>query len=208
VRIPKVLGEKSGKNPKRKSGNQQTLVLFPPQVKCFLDFCLGCRHNPPHERPFSGSMMQTHPIAILVPLAVGIVAVMCTIMIHALPLSATVNFVRRERKRGRFGMSFWIDMGIIALALLGALAAHLIEIALWAVLYLICGEFADFATAYYHSAVNYTSLGYGDIIMSPSWKLLGPLETANGMLLFGVSTAMLFAVIQRLIEARFVDLKN
>lgn len=52
------------------------------------------------------------------------------------------------------------------------------------------------------------SLGYGDLIMSPSWKLLGPLETANGLLLFGVSTAMIFAVIQRLVEVRFVDLKD
>ena len=153
-------------------------------------------------------MTQIHRIAILVPLAVGAVAVICTIMIHALPLSVTVDFIRRERKRGRTGKSFWIDMGIVALAILSALAAHLAEVALWAVLYLICGEFADFGTAYYHSAVNYTSLGYGDLIMSPSWKLLGPLETANGMLLFGVSTAMIFAVIQRLVEARFVDLKD
>jgi len=44
--------------------------------------------------------------------------------------------------------------------------------------------------------------------MSPSWRLLGPLEAANGMLMFGVTTAMIFAVIQRLIEARFVDLKE
>jgi hypothetical protein len=44
--------------------------------------------------------------------------------------------------------------------------------------------------------------------MSPSWKSLGPLETANGMLLFEVSTAMIFAVIQRLIEARFEDLRD
>jgi hypothetical protein len=86
--------------------------------------------------------------------------------------------------------------------------AHLIEIALWAALFAVCGEFSDFATAYYHSAVNYTSLGYGDIIMSSTWKLLGPLETAIGMLLFGVSTAMIFAVIQRLVEARYADLKE
>jgi hypothetical protein len=44
--------------------------------------------------------------------------------------------------------------------------------------------------------------------MSPAWRLLGPLEAANGMLMFGVSTAMIFAVIQRLIEARFADLKD
>jgi hypothetical protein len=80
--------------------------------------------------------------------------------------------------------------------------------ALWAALFMMCGEFSDFATAYYHSAVNYTSLGYGDIIMGSAWRLLGPLETADGMLLFGVSTAMIFAVIQRLVEARFADLKE
>lgn len=153
-------------------------------------------------------MTQMHRITILVPLAVGAVATLCTIMIHALPLTATVNFVRHEKKLGRVGTGFWIDIGIVARAIMYALAAHLTEIALWAVLYVVCGEFRDFGTAYYHSAVNYTSLGYGDLIMSPSWKLLGPLETANGMLLFGVSTAMIFAVIQRLVEARFVDLKE
>jgi hypothetical protein len=61
--------------------------------------------------------------------------------------------------------------------------------------------------AFYHSAVNYTSLGYGDLVMTPSWRLLGPLETANGMLLFGVSTAMIFAVMLWLIQGRFTDLK-
>lgn len=92
--------------------------------------------------------------------------------------------------------------------ILYAFVAHLIEIAAWATLFVVCGEFADFATAYYHSAVNYTSLGYGDIIMSSNWKLPGPLETTNGMLLFGVSTAMIFAVIQRLVEARYAELRE
>jgi len=152
--------------------------------------------------------MQIHRIAILVPLVVGGVAVICTVFIHALPLGATVNFIRREQKLGRTGAGFWIDMGIVVRAIMYALVAHLVEIALWALLFVLCGEFPDFGTAYYHSAVNYTSLGYGDVIMSPSWKLLGPLETANGMLLFGVSTAMVFAVIQRLVESRYVDLKD
>jgi Ion channel len=153
-------------------------------------------------------MTQGHRIALLVPMTVGVVAVICTIMIHALPLGATISFIRREKKLGRLGRSFGIDMGIVSLIISYALVAHLLEIALWAVLFMICGEFADFAGAYYHSAVNYTSLGYGDVIMSPSWKLLGPLETADGMLLFGVSTAMIFAIIQRMAETRFVDLKE
>jgi len=153
-------------------------------------------------------MKHVDPIALLAPLTVGIAAVICTVLIHAVPLSATVRFVSREKRLGRIGVSFWVDTRIVAMVIFGALAAHLIEMAFWAVLFVICGEFSDFVTAYYHSAVNYTSLGYGDIIMSPAWRLLAPIETADGMLLFGVSTAMIFALIQRLVEARYADLRK
>jgi Ion channel len=153
-------------------------------------------------------MKDAHPILLLTPLVVGSVAVICTILVHALPLSATITFVRREKKLGHLGINFRKDMGVVVRVILYAFVAHLIEMALWAILFLICGEFSDFATAYYHSAVNYTSLGYGDIIMSPPWRLLGPLETADGMLLFGVSAAMIFAVIQRLVETRYGDFKE
>jgi hypothetical protein len=43
--------------------------------------------------------------------------------------------------------------------------------------------------------------------MTPPWRLLGPLEAATGMLMFGVSTAVIFAVMQRLIYERFADLR-
>jgi hypothetical protein len=153
-------------------------------------------------------MTHMQRIATLMPLAVGASAVVCTFLIHALTVSATVHFVRHERRLGRAGTSAWIDVAIVALALAFALAAHLIEIALWAVLFVICGEFPEFGTAYYHSAVNYTTLGYGDVIMTPWWRLLGPLEAANGTLMFGVSTATIFAVIQGLIQTKYVDLRD
>ena len=152
-------------------------------------------------------MAQIQHIAILVPLAVGVVAGACTTIIHLLPVRATINLVRREKRLGHVGTP-WIDMSIFARVVLYASLAHLTEVVLWGVLFMICGEFSDFGSAFYHSAVNYTSLGYGDVIMTPSWRLLGPLETANGMLLFGVSTAMIFAVMMWLIQARFVDLKE
>ena len=152
-------------------------------------------------------MTQNHQFAILFPLAVGAGAVACTIFVHALALAATVNLFRYERKRGRAGAGAVIDFLIVALVTAFAFVAHLIEIALWAVLLIICGEFSGFANAFYHSAVNYTTLGYGDLLLTPSWRLLGPLEAANGALMFGVSTAMVFAVIQRLVLARFEDLR-
>jgi hypothetical protein len=153
-------------------------------------------------------MMQTQPVAILIPLAVGAIAVLCTIFIHALAVVATVNFVRREKRLGREGAGVFTNLAIVALAMSFALVAHLIEIGFWAVLFLICGEFHEFGIAYYFSAVNYTTLGYGDLIMSPAWKLLGPLEAADGTLMFGVSAAIIFAVIVRLVQAQFEDLRN
>jgi hypothetical protein len=153
-------------------------------------------------------MTHMHRIPTLLPLAVSASAVVCTILLHVLTVSATVNFVRHERRRGRAGASVWINVAIVALVVSFAFVAHLLEIAVWAVVFVLCGEFSAFGTAYYHSAVNYTTLGYGDVIMTPAWRLLGPLEAANGALMFGVSTAMIFAVIQRLIQDRFVDLRD
>jgi len=152
--------------------------------------------------------MQIQQIPIFVPLAVGSAAILCTILIHAMPLAGTLWFVRREKTLGRTGRSFWRDMRIVVFVILFAMTAHLIEIALWAIIFLFCGEFSDIGTAYYHSAVNFTTLGYGDVLLSPRWRMLGPLEAGNGMLMFGVSTAMVFTVILRLAQTRFVDLRE
>ncbi len=149
--------------------------------------------------------IHSDQVAILAPLAVGTIAVLCTIIIHGLAVGATVSFVRRETRVGRAGTSYWTNVAIVAVAILFAFAAHLVAIASWAVLFMICGEFTEFGPAYDHSAVNYTTLGYGNVVMTPSWRLLGPLEAADGMLLFGVTTAMIFAVIHRVVRARLPD---
>ena len=110
--------------------------------------------------------------------------------------------------KGAAGASFWIDVVIVVRTISYSMAAHPVEAGLWAALFVACGEFPDMGTAYYHSAVNYTTLGYGDMVMSPARRLLGPLEAAYGMLMFGVSTAMMFAVILKLVETRFAHLKS
>jgi Ion channel len=140
-------------------------------------------------------------------LVVSVGAVVCTILVLTVAVVAMVHHVRREKKRGRAGKTLWIDVVIVFRAIAIALVAHLIAIAVWAELFVMLKEFADFGTAYYHSAVNYTTLGYGELVMTASWRLLGPLEAANGMVLFGVTTAMIFAVIWRLAETRFTELR-
>jgi hypothetical protein len=108
----------------------------------------------------------------------------------------------RMMRRGSAGLGFWKNVGIMAVVTLSTAAMHLTQIALWAVVFLACGEFSTFEKAFYVSAENYTALGYGDIILSGQWRLLGPLEAVNGLLLFGLSTAVLFAVLSHLIANR------
>jgi len=147
------------------------------------------------------------PLAMWAPLAVGAGAMVATIVVHGLAVSAMVALVRHPRALGLAGAGFWADMIIVALVVSLAGVAHLLEVGVWAALFMGCGEFTMFTLAYYHSAVNYTTLGYGDVIMTSRWRLLGPLEAANGMLMFGVTTALVFAVMQRLLYARFADLR-
>jgi hypothetical protein len=116
-------------------------------------------------------------IAVFSPLVIGVGVTTGTIVIHAVALTTIVHFVRHERRLGRVGVRFWRDLTIVTGTALLALAAHLIEITAWAGVFDLCREFPNFA----------------------------PAETADGMLMFGVSTAMLFAVIQRLIQTRFRD---
>lgn len=152
--------------------------------------------------------MEHQQFAILLPLVVGIGAVECTIFIHALAVATTVNLFRYEKRRGHLGARALKSFAILALVISVAFTAHLVEIGLWAVVLVLCGEFQEFTNAYYHSAVNYATLGYGDLLLTPAWRLLGPLEATNGALMFGVSAAMVFAVVQRLVQARFEDLRT
>jgi hypothetical protein len=140
-------------------------------------------------------------VAILLPLGIAVSITFCTVIIQALTMMPMIYFVRYELRLGRAGVRFWKDVAIVAGATLVALAAHLVAIATWAMVFSLCGEFSQFAEAVYHSGLIYTTLGDSAVI-SPSWRLLVPLEGANGMLMFGVSTAMLFALVQRLTQTR------
>jgi Ion channel len=140
-------------------------------------------------------------ISVTGPLLVGVVTTFFTIIVHALVLYAIIEAVRRYVLRGRAGM-FVRDVRLVINAMLLALAGHFVEIALWALSFVLCGEFSNFATALYYSAATYTTVGDGTIVISARWRLLGPLEAADGMLMFGITTALIFAVIQRLVEAK------
>src|SRR6266851_5505729 len=152
-------------------------------------------------------MAPTNQISVLNPLLVGVATTFCTIIVHALFLGMIIRIVRRDLQLGRVGVRFWKDSIFVTTVATLALAAHLVEVGLWALTLEHCGEFSNFGAAYYHSAVNYTTLGDSAFVMSARWRLLAPLEAGDGMLMFGVSTAVIFAVIQRLLQHRYGDPK-
>lgn len=121
-------------------------------------------------------------------------------MLLCLPLQAVVVAICLRRyarfRRTRQGHeSLWADIVLLSGVMLLTLLCNIAQIAIWATLFLMLGEFRDFSTALYHSGVNFSTLGYGDIVMSERWRLLGPLEAANGILMFGVSTSLMTAAV-------------
>ena len=90
----------------------------------------------------------------------------------------------------------------LTVSMLAMMIANLLQIALWGFLFVGLGEFEEVYPAVYHSAVNFTSLGYGDVVMKQEWKLLGPLEAANGMLMLAMTAAAMTAILQYIIRSQ------
>ncbi len=94
---------------------------------------------------------------------------------------------------------FWqaITAGMVVVAVF---LVQIIHIWLWALLYIIlgCAPLANFSDALYFATVTYTTLGYGDIILEPSFRMLSGVEAANGFLLFGWTAAFIFEIISQL----------
>ncbi len=76
-----------------------------------------------------------------------------------------------------------------------------IEASLWALTYMLHPEITvlpDAISAFYFSMVTYTSLGYGDIVLSGDWRALAAIQAANGIIIFGWTTALIFYFIQKI----------
>ncbi len=96
--------------------------------------------------------------------------------------------------------SVFSSMVLISIVMIILVLGNLGQIAIWALLFQLLNEFDQFSPAYYHSAVNFGSLGYGDIVMSDRHRLLGALEAINGVLMIGVSTAALMVPFKKSLQ--------
>jgi hypothetical protein len=135
----------------------------------------------------------------IVALLVGIGTLLVSLLFYSVATALLVHLVVRLLHKEYAGLVTWKNIAVMIIVSLVTALVHLIQIAVWAAALLMVGEISSFENAFYCSAENYTALGYGDIVLSGQWRLLGPLEAVNGLLLFGLSTAVMFAVMSQLI---------
>ena len=129
----------------------------------------------------------------LINLLTSLPAMLLCLFLQAIFVAVSVHqYVRfRDRVFGGLFRNIAMLSGVILVMLIG----NVIQMAIWAVLFIIIGEFDQFEKALYFSSVTFATLGYGDVVLSEQWRLLSGVEAANGILMFGVSTAVMTAAV-------------
>lgn len=145
----------------------------------------------------------------LMNFTLGVMMMILNLGIQVVAITLILRFFQRRLDR-QHSPGFAVDIATLSTVMAGLIIGHGFMFATWALLFQWLGEFEDFATAFYHSTVNFTSLGYGDIVMSEEHRLLGALEAANGVLMFGLTAGSILAVMNLLFQRvdRFKPLKE
>jgi hypothetical protein len=133
-------------------------------------------------------------------LLIGAGTMTVCLLLQSVLLARAIRYYARRHEILETRSSWWATLIVINSVMLLLLLGTFSQIAIWAVVFMLVGEFDTFAKAAYHSAVNFSTLGYGDIVMTERNRLLGPLEAINGVLMIGVSTAALLATFQNAIK--------
>ena len=130
---------------------------------------------------------------------VAFILVSINVSIHATGMVALFQWITRMRTRieKKFDTpdEIWLLIRIFAVII----SLHLAQICAWAGFYTLWGGLENFESALYFSVSSYTTIGYGDVVLPPKWRLLGGIEGVTGVLMFGWSTGGIFAVASRLL---------
>jgi len=134
----------------------------------------------------------------------GLSLITLTTAVHAFGVVMIFRGLRRSGQIGRVRERhvrhpIALAGALIAVVVLLLTMLHGIETGIWAAAYLAVGAIGSEREAMLYSLDSFTTRGASDVLLGPKWQLLGALEAADGMLLFGISTAFIFAVFQRIV---------
>lgn len=130
-------------------------------------------------------------------LVLGSLVIAVTVLVHTLGLILISKLMASEIQWFRLHRhSLGKTIAMIS-TVLSLFVVHTIEVWAWAIVFVATGAIDDFDRSLYFSTVTFSTLGYGDVILTPEWRLLGALEGISGFLLIGWSTAYLVAASTR-----------
>lgn len=133
------------------------------------------------------------------------VLVALTALLHLAGLALLIFLLQTHGGRVRT-VHIRLDQALLVLSAVFTLfALHGVEIWLYAAVYAVAGPFRDFEDALYFSTSTYATIGYGDLVLSRAWRIVGAIEGVNGIILLGWSTAFFVSIVRRLAELEGPD---
>jgi len=135
-------------------------------------------------------------------LAFAFLLVAVCVVIHTAGLVIFFDWLLKQRAMIEQHSSMLSYALLLILVFAVTILLHLADTAIWAAFYYSRHLFADFETSFYFSVGSYTTIGYGDVVLPQRWRLLGGIEGVSGVLLCGLSTAFIFAVVNALFQIR------
>jgi hypothetical protein len=131
---------------------------------------------------------------------IAFVLVAVTVAVHAAGLAVLLSGWTRWHTIPP--TRFWPILALLIRVTWWLILMHLVEISVWGLFYFWKGCLPSAESAFYFSGVTYTTIGYGDLVLSEPWRILGPIEGLTGILMCGLSTAFFFAMISRILLSR------
>ena len=136
--------------------------------------------------------------ALILNLVLATVMMTWTVGIHFFGIVFLLRLLTRHSHRVAHMSEGMRQISLLIFAVLGIVALHTAEIWSYALVYLTLGAITEFEPALYFSTVSFTTLGYGDIVLGPDWRIMSAIEGANGLILFGWSTAFLISMMSKM----------
>lgn len=130
----------------------------------------------------------------------GLVSV-CNIVIHALVMTVVVRASQATAQTSASRPNLLLITVMVATVSV-LMVAHTCEVFVWSLAYGLVDAAPSETKLLYFAFVNYTTLGYGDVVPLERWQLLGPMTAMNGVLMFGWSTAVIFEVLRKTMAIR------
>ena len=133
----------------------------------------------------------------------GCFLVLVTAVVHMFATAVVLAMLKKMGRLLHMNKASTLQRALLVAGLVASMfLVSVLDAVIWAYVYLRVGAIEQIETALYFSMVTFTTLGYGDVTLPPDWRLLASFEAANGIMMFGWTTALIAAVIQRLAPDR------